>query len=234
MEVYSKLFGMEDYLLIIRRPIMKRILLLISITTLLILGSSVALAKGPKEGKGKPATAGAKAETGTDKAAKEADAGEEKMKTAKEKAQKEAKAAKGKAEKEGKAAKEKAEKKAEEVKEKSKAKKEKAKAKGGKDDADDDAAVGKGKGKGKGQKGAAQAKQFEHEAQKHETRKARLAEMLKVAQDKGDDKAVGRIQKLIDREQGRYDKKHAKMTERGSKEAGDDDDGDAAENEDDE
>ena len=38
-----------------------------------------------------------------------------------------------------------------------------------------------------------------------------------MAEGKGDDKAVGRIQKLIDREQGRYDKKHKKMTECGLK-----------------
>ena len=58
------------------------------------------------------------------------------------------------------------------------------------------------------------ARQFEHEAQKHETRKARLAEMRRAAEEKGDDKAVERIQMLIDREQNRYDEKYARMTEK--------------------
>ena len=49
---------------------MKRILVLSIITTLFFLSSSSALAKGPKEGKGKPDTAGAQAQKGKGKAAK--------------------------------------------------------------------------------------------------------------------------------------------------------------------
>ncbi|MHC5159522.1 MAG: hypothetical protein ACYSN8_05770 [Planctomycetota bacterium] len=196
---------------------MKRISILCAVLVMFVLGSSAALAKGPKEGKGKPDTARAQAEKGKGKVSKEAEGSEEKVKAEKEKAEKKAKAAKEKAEK---------------AKEQS-------------EEADDDdkaagkgkgkSAAAKGKGKGKGQQGAARAKQIEHEAQKHETRKARLEEMLKVAEGKGDDKAVARIQKLIDREQGRFEKKNKKMTERGSKEAGDEVDEDGAdENEDDE
>ena len=213
---------------------MKRISILCAVLVMFVLGSSAALAKGPKEGKGKPDTARAQAEKGKGKVAREAEASEEKVKAEKEKAEKKAKAAKEKAEDDV----EEAEKKAEKVK---KEKAEKAKEQSEEAD-DDDKAAGKGKGKsaaakgkGKGQQGAARAKQIEHEAQKHETRKARLEEMLKVAEGKGDEKAVGRIQKLIDREQGRFEKKNKKMTERGSKEAGDEVDEDGAdENEDDE
>jgi hypothetical protein len=50
--------------------------------------------------------------------------------------------------------------------------------------------------------------------------------MLKVAQDKGDEKAVGRIQKLMDKETSRYEKKNTRMTERASKEAAADTSGD--------
>ncbi|MHC5183156.1 MAG: coiled-coil domain-containing protein, partial [Planctomycetota bacterium] len=65
--------------------------------------------------------------------------------------------------------------------------------------------------------------QIEHEAQKHEALNAWLVERLKVAQDNGDEKGIARIQKLIDNEQSRYDKKQAKMGERETEEAGGDD-----------
>ena len=65
--------------------------------------------------------------------------------------------------------------------------------------------------------------QIEHEAQKHEALKAWLAERLKVAQDNGDEKGMAQIQKLIDKEQSRYDKKQAKMVERQAEEAAGDD-----------
>jgi len=124
---------------------------------------------------------------------------EEKTKAAKEKAGKEAKAAKEKTEDE---AGDDAEKAAGQAKGKEKS----AQAKG----------KPEGTGLGKDQKAAALAKQMQHEDQKHAARQARLAEMLKVAQNKGDDKAIGRIQTLMDKENSRYDKKHAKMTGRGS------------------
>jgi hypothetical protein len=206
---------------------MRRISILCAVLIMFVLGTTSALAKGPKEGKGnkgggkgKDAAVKEAAEKGKAPTAKEAEAGEDKVKAEKRKAEKQAKATKEKAEDEAEEAKEEAEKKAE------KAKKEKGKAK---DKDDDDKAAGKGKGenKGKSQKDAARAKQFEREAAKHETRKARLAEMLKVAEGKSDEKAVGRIQKLIDREQSRFEKKNKKMTERSSKkEAADDADED--------
>ena len=82
----------------------------------------------------------------------------------------------------------------------------------------------KGKGKEKAQQGKALQKQVQHEEQKHLKRKVRLERMLEVAKEKGDQEAVDRIQSLIDKEQGRYEKKQAKMTGRGEK------DGDGKEN----
>jgi hypothetical protein len=188
--------------------VMKRIILLITVTTVFILSSSAALA-APKEGKGKPDAAGVKAEKGEVKAPKTPEAGQEKVKAGKEKAEKEVRAVKEKETTEAKKPKEKAEKKAEEVKkDKSKGKPE-------------------GKGLGKEQKAAAQAKQMQHEDQKHVKRQARLQEMLKVAQEKGDDTAVERIQKLMEKETNRYSKKQTKMTQRAAKEkAGEGTDGD--------
>ena len=84
----------------------------------------------------------------------------------------------------------------------------------------------KGKGKGKAQKGEAMAKQLEHEAAKHEKRQERLQKMLEVAEGKGDEKAAGRIQSLMDKENNRYAKKQTRMMERQNK--GDSGDGEEA------
>ena len=221
---------------------MKRIILLVTVTTVFIFSSSAAWA-APKEGKGKPDTPGVQAEKGEVKAAKTVDAGQEKMKAGKEKAEKEVKAVREKGADEAEKSKEQAAKKTEAVKEKGNAAKEKAvketKAVKEKteDEADEDAekAAGQGKGQGKekadeakgkpedkglgkDQKAAALAKQLQHEDQKHAKRQARLAEMLKVAQDKGDEKAIARIQSLMDKENSRYQKKSTKMAERGTQE----------------
>lgn len=246
---------------------MKRISILCAVLVMFVLGTSTALAKGPKEGKGKPATAGVKAEKSKAEVVKEVEAGEEDVKAAKENAEKKTRKITTRDPKTGKTSTrevEISEKEIQEAKKRSRTMEtrkpkpgektrtvtirdpktgrmvtkqvpvvDKKEAKAAKEKADDKAkgkgpSTSSGQGKGKDQKAVALAKQLGHEQTKHETCKARLAEMLKVAEEKGDDKAVGRIQKLIDREQSRFEKKNKKMTERGSKKDADDDEAEKA------
>jgi hypothetical protein len=169
--------------------------------------------------------AGEKVKEEKTKAERQARAAEEKVKAEKEKADKEAKGAEQQAE-ETKTRAEKNVRGAEKQAEAEKAKGEAAKKDAAEESAEQaqdesekaaGAAKGKGKGKGKGKAQQAEAigKQLEHEQQKSVERQARLQEMLKVAQEKGDEKAAARIQSLMDKEQGRYNKKLDKTMTRG-------------------
>ncbi len=76
---------------------------------------------------------------------------------------------------------------------------------------------GKAKGKFHQQQQAAFQKQMLHEGQKHLKRAARLARMRVLALKQGDAKKVGRIEKLIAREQQRYGQKSQRMLGREGK-----------------
>ncbi|MHC4220860.1 MAG: hypothetical protein ACYST9_00440, partial [Planctomycetota bacterium] len=60
-------------------------------------------------------------------------------------------------------------------------------------------------------------KQFTHEEAKHLQRKARLEQMRELASEEGNTEAVERIDKLISKEQQRYDRKKQTMQERQQK-----------------
>jgi len=78
-------------------------------------------------------------------------------------------------------------------------------------EAEEAAGKAKAKGKGKGQQSEALGKQLEHEQQKSTERQIRLQRMLDVAKEKGDEKAVARIESLMAKEQERYSRKLEKM-----------------------
>jgi len=73
------------------------------------------------------------------------------------------------------------------------------------------------------------AEKLTREQQKHTERQVRLERMLQVAQEKGDEKAVERIQSLIEKEKSRYERKLAKTVSKQNR-AGTQDDAQADEN----
>ncbi|MBC8378095.1 MAG: hypothetical protein H8E62_02885 [Planctomycetes bacterium] len=75
----------------------------------------------------------------------------------------------------------------------------------------------KGEGKGKAQKGGTLQERIQHEEQKHATRAERLEQLLEKAEADGDEKMVQRIEKLMAKEQARYEKKLGKMKARPDK-----------------
>lgn len=85
----------------------------------------------------------------------------------------------------------------------------------GSKDEKDKSDANKARGQDHAQQRRALDKQIAHEERKHQVRKARLERMREVAAQKGDDKAVERIDELMDKEQQRYDRKRADMEKRG-------------------
>jgi len=182
---------------------MKRLVSVLVVLTFFVLSSSVVLAKGGGNGQGKGSDAAGSVEKGKGKAVQEAISTEETMRTQKQNAEKEITVKKEKAQGQEKATERKMKAEKEKVQNQEKAPK----------DADDAG----GKGKDKAQKGEALAKQITHESTKHQKRQERLQKMLQVAQDAGNEKAVGRIQKLMEKESNHYQRKNTKMTERTDK-----------------
>lgn len=198
---------------------MRKVLLMCAV--LLVALSSSPVRGAAKEDKN---AVGAQGRVKTEKAnaEKNVQAAEERVKQEKAKAEKETKVAEEEAEavkeqakKETKAAEKQAEaKKAEGQADVKKAEAEKKAAEA--EVATQEAAAGKGKAKGKdkGQQAEALGKQLVHEQQKSSERQIRLERMLEVAKEKGDTKAVERIEGLMAKEQERYNRKLETMMTR--------------------
>ena len=70
------------------------------------------------------------------------------------------------------------------------------------------------KGKGHAQQLRAIDKQVIHEQEKHKSRQARLRRIRELAVEKGNTKTVERADKLMQKEQTRFERKHKQMRTR--------------------